>query len=139
MEWLEYHILVGVEHFFLYDTSPASPPPLSTSSHSSAKKRTVGKAISAGDTNIYPNRAYGLQSMLSEYVRLGIVTIIPWHHTQCDRAVYVRANMSSPSSFSSGSDSGSGSGSNNEKIKQIIIITVNSKQKTENSKKNEKQ
>ena len=107
VEWLEYHRLVGVQHFFIYDTSSPSPTSSSPSSSSSlsslrtdthineidlgVKKNDSGN-ISGEGNSPNPHRPHGLRTLLADYLRLGIVTIIPWTHAECDKVVYARDN-----------------------------------------------
>ena len=135
MEWLEYHRLVGVQHFFIYDTSPSSSSSFSSSSSSSTSSSTVGtyphikpwdlnenknssngRGVSSNSSNNsrsssrsgsgsgrseagerkspHPSHTHGLRTLLGDYLRLGLVTIIPWPHAECDKATYVRDNNS---------------------------------------------
>jgi hypothetical protein len=57
VEWIEYYRLLGVEHFFIYDTAPMPAPATATASGSSPQK---------------------LDNVLSDYVSEGIATVIPW-------------------------------------------------------------
>lgn len=55
IEWLEYHILLGVDHFFLYDTA------------------------------LPRSRQGQLARVLHEYVKEGLVTIVSWPYENCVR------------------------------------------------------
>ena len=104
VEWLEYHRLVGVQHFFIYDTSSPSPTSSSSSTSSSLRtdthineidlgvKKNGSGNISGGGNTPNPHRPHGLRTLLADYLRLGIVTIIPWTHAECDKVVYARDN-----------------------------------------------
>lgn len=59
VEWIEFHRLVGVQHFFIYDTKPAPSVPRLASS-------TLG-------------------SILADYVSEGLVTVVPWPYSNCVR------------------------------------------------------
>ena len=120
VEWLEYHRLVGVQHFFMYDTSTPSPISSSSSSSSSSLSSSmsspsslrIGTHVDEDDlgvnksssgnindrgNNPYPRRPHGLRTLLADYIRLGIVTIIPWTHAECDKVVYTRDNSTNRS------------------------------------------
>jgi hypothetical protein len=55
IEWVEYHLLAGVDHIFLYDTSTS--------------KSSRGS----------------LADMLAAHVAEGSVTVVPWHYQNCVR------------------------------------------------------
>lgn len=55
VEWIEYHRLIGVDHFFIYDTSVPS------------------------------SRQGRIAHTLADYIRDGIVTIVPWPYQNCVR------------------------------------------------------
>ena len=101
MEWLEYHRLVGVDHFFLYDTthigssstysnathnvsssSSSSTSSSSTSSSSSSSPlSSTGSGVGSGG-QLYSMGGRSLRDMLKDYLALGLVTIVPWHHPE---------------------------------------------------------
>jgi hypothetical protein len=56
LEWIEYHRLLGVDHLYIYDTSTPTSP--SSSSQS-------------------------LQSLLSEYIQEGVISVIRWPYCNC--------------------------------------------------------
>ena len=56
VEWIEYHLLVGVSHFYVYDTSI----------------RKLSKRVSKS-----------LKDVLSDYISEGIVTVVEWHYDNC--------------------------------------------------------
>jgi len=59
VEWVEYHRLVGVEHFVLYDvTAPGA---------------AAAAAAAAGS----------LREMVADYVAEGIVSVVPWPYHDC--------------------------------------------------------
>ena len=88
---------------FIYDTSTPSPTSSSSSSSSlrtdthineidlGVKKNGSGN-ISGGGNSPNPHRPHGLRTLLADYLRLGIVTIIPWTHAECDKVVYALDN-----------------------------------------------
>jgi Glycosyltransferase family 92 len=128
IEWIEYHRLVGVQHFFIYDTysgvlsspsssssssssssAPTLSPSISTSSSSSSSSSSVVSSARTYDTPLNSSRPSSpvntdpvgagktllegahtgdLRGALSDYIALGIVTLIPWHQQLCDKAVY---------------------------------------------------
>lgn len=53
VEWIEYHRLMGVEHFFLYNTALEDRSKLSQTLH--------------------------------DYIKEGVVTVVPWHYMNCVR------------------------------------------------------
>ena len=55
VEWIEFHLLIGVQHFYLYDTSqqlPSSP---------------------------------SLAQLLEDYIKDGLVTVVAWSFSNCVR------------------------------------------------------
>ena len=148
IEWIEFHRLVGVEHFFIYDTYAGI---VSTDnsvqgnikytksnvindeknrmrvemnnnkmkSRRSLKsdnkvenndkndkidkidkndkndKNSINTFNNVDNTNIeakQSNQAHTLRTILSDYIHLGLVTIIPWHYSECDRVEYSTHN-----------------------------------------------
>ena len=59
VEWIEYHRLVGVQHFFIYDTAIASGT-------GTRKEATISQT-------------------LQDYIAEGLVTVVPWHFQNCAR------------------------------------------------------
>ena len=97
MEWLEYHRLVGVDHFFLYDTAHSSTSSVhnntnhnvsssssssSSSSQSSSSSSSSLSSTGSGSGGSMPSLVgHNLRDMLRDYLALGLVTIVPWHHS----------------------------------------------------------
>ena len=105
-----------MQHFFIYDTysgvlsssSPSSSPSVSTSSSSPSASSVVSSVrtydtpfnssrpsspvskdpVGAGKTLLEGAHTGDLRGALSDYIALGIVTLIPWHQQLCDKAVY---------------------------------------------------
>jgi hypothetical protein len=63
VEWLEYHMLLGIEHFYIYDTS-----------FSEDKAET-------NDQHVKPHQ------ILSDYLNEGKVTLITWPYSNCVRGM----------------------------------------------------
>jgi hypothetical protein len=75
LEWIEYYRLLGVEHFFIYDTCMNRAGEFRRKDHGSNAQTEVEHC-----SNL-------LSSALSYYVRSKIVTIIPWHYENCVRGM----------------------------------------------------
>ncbi len=60
IEWIEYHLILGVDHFYIYDTSTNN-----------------------GNYNHVPTNT--LRRDLRSYIHRDIVTIVPWHFENCVR------------------------------------------------------
>jgi hypothetical protein len=54
VEWLEYHLMLGIQHFYLYDTTLWDHP-----------------------------REGSLQQILHDYIRRGLVTVVRWPYENC--------------------------------------------------------
>ena len=66
--WIEYHKMMGVEHFFLYDLT----------------KNVKGTTDTfSSDTSINTTR----EMKLERYIKSGIVTLIPWRYHGCVNAI----------------------------------------------------
>jgi hypothetical protein len=76
VEWIEYHLRIGVQHFFLYDTT------------------YVGCA--GVNVNNIPKQFKELKQLLKDYINRGMVTVVPWPYSNCvngmtsGRPVYYR-------------------------------------------------
>jgi hypothetical protein len=64
VEWLEYHTLLGVEHFYLYDTRYR---PCSQGNNPPRKMKQQGS----------------LRQVLKDYIVQGMVTVVAWPYSNC--------------------------------------------------------
>lgn len=55
VEWIEFHLLIGVQHFFIYDTAQQVPS------------------------------ATSLTQLLGDYIQDGLVTVVTWSFSNCVR------------------------------------------------------
>lgn len=107
LEWIEYHRMIGVQHFFLYDRNVASINNSRSSSRKTSRSNDNGDEDDIdndndninyglqGNTNnrlqnsskSEVNRNYNSRSMLQDillnYIDTGIVTVIPWPYLDC--------------------------------------------------------
>jgi hypothetical protein len=79
VEWIEYHLLLGVNHFVLYDTTiPAT-------------LGGVGSDRTAQRTPTYhsatPSAEASLSNVIADYIAKGVVTVIPWPYNNCVRGM----------------------------------------------------
>lgn len=94
IEWLEYHRVLGVEHFFLYDFARSSTSPSSVA----AKKASVSpSSTEAFDPIADKEPSLSLREILAPFVSAGVVTLIPWLEPSCQSARAVRAGASEDS------------------------------------------
>lgn len=63
-EWIEYHLHLGVDHFYLYNNP-------------SSQQYTAG------------NNTVALSLLLARYIAANVVTVIPWTHEECVRGMGV--------------------------------------------------
>ena len=87
---MEYHRLVGVDHFFLYDTAPSGSSTYNNTTHnvssstssssSSSPLSSTGSSGVGSGGQLYSMAGHSLRDMLKDYLALGLVTIVPWHH-----------------------------------------------------------
>lgn len=74
IEWIEYHLLIGIEHFYIYDTS---------NYHLSSQKHHFrGEGDDKVDWNEFPLKS-PLQIALVDYIEKDLVTIISWPYLHC--------------------------------------------------------
>ena len=71
VEWIEYHLLVGVNHFYIYDTSIKTV------------KRNSGSSRDRMNNNAQKEYTKTLKEILSDYISQNIVTVIDWHYDNC--------------------------------------------------------
>lgn len=86
VEWIEYHRLLGVEHFFIYDTlhSPSSTSTSSTTTMMTSSERAVGAdEMNDDDNDDQEKSAQSVRAGLVDYIALGLVTVVPWHFAGC--------------------------------------------------------
>ena len=68
-------LCVGVEHFFIYDTSTPSTRSVNPA---------AGSGNGSGDGGGAPA---GLRGMLADYISERLVTVVPWHFSNCVRGM----------------------------------------------------
>jgi hypothetical protein len=115
VEWIEYHRILGVEHFFVYDryirslrSDSASIAP-SSSQSADAMLNEKDDEADDDDDEIYDLSRYNDSSLVSssmrakdslfeilrDYIDYGIVTVVPWpykdcvDHMACDRSLRI--------------------------------------------------
>jgi hypothetical protein len=71
IEWIEYHRYKGIDHFFIYDTRDKK--------YSKLENRTINK-LDDLDDNLEP---LTVNEVLSDYINIGLITVVPWRFTHC--------------------------------------------------------
>lgn len=70
LEWLEYHRVLGAEHFFMYDLARYS-----TNKNASGTSSSSNRPLNLS-----------LKEILAPYISTGVVTLIPWQEPSCQSA-----------------------------------------------------
>lgn len=77
LEWLEYHRVLGVEHFFMYDLARY------------ATNKNTNSTGAHGDQKL---SLLNLREILSSYISTGVVTLVPWLELSCQSARVTKAS-----------------------------------------------
>ena len=84
IEWIEYHRMIGIEHFYIYDTNYNSSEYIRNNievnriynnSDLTHRRHSVGTIVIAKSSIV--------QDTLRVYIQIGLVTVVKWPYPEC--------------------------------------------------------